>query len=501
LTVERFDFSSAGKGGKRVLLNQILRHAARDPGKVAIYSDGVAIDYRTFAQALLKIRHHIGETLPAPSGIALLGSPHLVNQWFLNIALRSLGITTAVARDPAITDTLRRLPGTILVCGSRTEGAVPAIHQRWPDLPIFEIPAAAINAINADALPPIIDDSRFGDYIEFTSGSTGDPKLLIRSGATIEALWTRTAAEFRIERDSVFHLQDIAAWTAVGGKLPLTCWAMGGTCVFDQRTDWLDHLLDHPINRMFLTPGQLKLVATRDFPRRPEPGLQIYCGGGFLAAPLAARLRDALQCRVFLNYGGTEFGVRLQNEIETEEDAIWLRPVQNADLRLVDDLGRPAADGVEATIEVKRHACDPVPFVVGADRADPADEGAYFSTNDLGMRRADGRIRILGRAGEVLNVAGYKTALGPVEDQARALLGIDSLCLLVRQTDNGEDYLTVAVEGDQMLDRGRLNAFLTEMGAKFYRTEFRAFAAFPRESSGMRKVNRRELLRLVEQSK
>jgi acyl-coenzyme A synthetase/AMP-(fatty) acid ligase len=488
-----------------VLLNQILRHAARRPGKIAIYSDGVPINYGAFAGALLKIRRHVAETLPPISGIAIIGTKNLTYQWLHNIALRSLGITTVVARDPATTEKLMQAPGTVLVCGSRLSGAVPAIHRDWPDLPIFEIPSAAINAMGDEALPSAIEDNRFGDYIEFSSGTTGDPKLMIRPGAAIEALWTRTAAEFRIDETSLFHLQDIGAWTAVGGKLPLTCWALGGACLFDRRADWLDHMLDLPINRIFITPGGFKVIAARDFPVSPGPALQVYCGGGFLAGPLAIRLREKLQCRLFFNYGGTEFGVRLQNEVRTEEDSVWLRPMPNADLQLVDELGRPAQDNEEAIIRVKRHSCDPVPFLIGEDSGEETGgeeavaEDGYVTTSDLAIRRADGRIRILGRAEDVINIGGNKRPLAPLEDRARTLLGIDSLCLIVRHAENGEEYLMVAVEGDQTLDRSRVNTFLAELGAKFYRTEFKAFAAFPRQSSGMQKVDRRALSRLIEQ--
>ena len=482
-----------------MLLSRIIHHAERHPGKIAVVSNGAAISYAQFVKGILKIRSHAAEALPPSCGTAIIASPGLLNHWLVSIALRSLGITTVAARDLETIEKLRHFPGAMLVCASRQEGDVPAAHQRWPDLPIFEIPVEAINAIRDEALPSAIDDSRFGDYIEFTSGSTGDHKVLVRSGAAVEQLWTRTAAEFRLDRNSVFHLHGLAAWTAVGGKCPLTCWALGATCLFDQRYDNLNHLLDRRINRLFVTPAQLKTLAAMSLPMPRDPNLQIYCGGGFLAAPLAGQLREKLHCRIFLNYAGSEFGVRLQSDIRTEEDAIWLRPMPNADLRLVNDLGQPAEDDQEAVIEVKLHACDPKPYSGGPVSGGAGVEGSWFNTNDLAMRRADGRIRILGRAEDVLNISGQKVPVGPVEERARSLLGVDSLCLFTRQADNGEDYLLVAIEGDQSLENGRLSAFRAELGKYFNRIELRTLAAFPRPSSGMQKANRREILRIVEQ--
>jgi len=491
--------SSAGDGGNVVLLSRILDHAGRHPNKIAVVSNGAPINYETFAKGILKIRCHAAQALPPICGTAIIASPGLLNLWLISIALRSLGITTVAARDLETIGKLRHFPGAMLVCASRREGYVPTAHQRWPDLPIFELPIEAINAIRDDALPSTVDDSRFGDYIEFTSGSTGDHKILVRSGAAVEQLWTRTAAEFRLDRSSAFHLHSLTAWTAVGGKCPLTCWALGATCLFDQRYDNLHHLLDLPINRLFVTPAQIRTLAAMDLPKPRDPDLQIYCGGGFLAAPLVAQLREKLRCRIFLNYAGSEFGVRLQSEIQVEEDAIWLRPLPNADLRLVDELGEPAADDQEAVIQVKLHACDPRPYSGEPASGEAGVEGSWFNTNDLATRRADGRIRILGRAEDVLNISGQKVPVGPVEERARTLLGIDSLCLFTRQADDGEDYLLVAIEGDQDPENRRVTAFRAELGQYFNRIELRTLATFPRPSSGMQKVNRREILRQVEQ--
>jgi len=481
-----------------LLLSRILDHAEHHPNRIAIGSDGREINYAEFAKTLLKIRARIIEALPPAPGIALLNCGSLANQWFLNIALRSLGITTAIMRDYVTADKLAQLPGTMFVCTSQDVAA--AVRRRWPDMPILAITKASVDAATGDDPQSISGETRFGDNIEFTSGSTGDPKILIRSGAAVEAFWTRTAAEFHINQNSVFHLQNLAAFTAVGGKLPLTCWAMGGSAIFDHRTDWLLHLFDLPINRLFAPPALIKVLASRTFPN-PPAGLQIYCGGGFLAGGLVTDLRKRLPSKVFLNYGGTEFGVRLQNEIETSDDAVWLRPTPNNDLRLVDDTGQPARDGEEAMIQVKRHSCDPIPLFEDKHGGPAVAIGEFFSTNDLGIRRADGRIRLVGRAGETLNVGGQKRSLGVLEQRARDILGVESLCLLVRQADNGEDYLTVAVEGDQTIDKAAVNTFLKDLGAKFYRTEFRRFFTFPREASGMQKVDRRQLQRLIEQPK
>lgn len=481
-----------------MLLSQIIRHAEQNPNKVAVVSDGATINYAQFARTILKIRCHAAQAFPPGGRTAIICDRRLLNYWLVSIALRSLGIATAPSRDLETIGRLRGFPGAVLVCKSRDEREMPAAHEQWPDLPLFEIPASAINAIPDGALPSTVDDSQFGDYIEFTSGSTGEHKILLRSGAAVEQLWKRTAAEFRIDRNSIFHMQSLTAWTAVGGKCPLTCWALGATCLFDQRPDRLERLLDFPINRLFATLGTLRTLAAMDHPRPRAAELQVYTGGGFLAAPLAAQLRKKLRCRLFLNYAGSEFGVRLQREIRVEKDSIWLSPMPNADLRLVDEQGQPVRDGQEGTIQVKLHACDPKPCSGDPAAAAAVAAGEYFHTNDLATRRSDGRIRILGRAEDVLNLAGNKLPVGPVEDDARILLGVDSLCLFTQQGKDGSDYLLVAIEGNRLPGEDGMAAFRGHLGRFFGRIEFRSFETFPRQPGGMQKVNRREILRLVD---
>jgi acyl-coenzyme A synthetase/AMP-(fatty) acid ligase len=475
-----------------LLLGSIYRHARESPGRRAVIADGRPVDYRSFALSLEGVRALLAGTLPSIGGVAIIAVQNMLSQWILNLALRSLGITTVVARDEEMVARFEPLSEAVLLCMSSRDPAIEPIRRRWPELRIVEVPQAAVAAHIPAEVPEAIEEGRFGDFVEFTSGSTGEYKLLRRSGAAIAELCDRTAVEFRIDGSTLFHLHSVSAWTGVGSKCPLVCWALGAACVFDQRADWVDHLFDHPINRFFITPDMMHLLGSERVAPSVQSELQIYCGGGFLGAPLALRVKRKLGCRIFFNYAGTEFGVRLQNEIQSEEDTIWLRRLGPADLDIVDDDGRVLGDDAEGVIRVRQHACDARTY-----SDPPGERDLLFTTSDLAVRRADGRIRILGRAEDVLIIGGHKRAVAPIEERARSMLGVDSLCLFSRQTDEGEDYLLVAIEGDLAIDESRIVELRHDLGRYFYRIELRKLPEFPRQPSGLRKIDRREILRLA----
>ena len=112
------------------------------------------------------------------------------------------------------------------------------------------------------------------------------------------------------------------------------------------------------------------------------------------------------------------------------------------------------------------------------------------------MRREDGRIRILGRAGDVLNVRGTKIATAPLEQVIAQLLELENVCLFQSIDAQGAEELVVALEAGALPEpavRDRIAArFKT-----FDRVRFEAVKPFPRTSTGLQKIQRAELRKMV----
>ncbi|MCP6769970.1 hypothetical protein NL529_34490, partial [Klebsiella pneumoniae] len=70
----------------------------------------------------------------------------------------------------------------------------------------------------------------------------------------------------------------------------------------------------------------------------------------------------------------------------------------------------------------------------------------FFYTGDLAIMRADGRVALMGRFTDVINVKGHKIHPAPIEDRLRESLGVRGVCLLTLQDANGEEGMHVVIE-------------------------------------------------------
>jgi acyl-coenzyme A synthetase/AMP-(fatty) acid ligase len=117
----------------------------------------------------------------------------------------------------------------------------------------------------------------------------------------------------------------------------------------------------------------------------------------------------------------------------------------------------------------------------------------------MAVKREDGRIRILGRVEDVINLGGQKIAIEPFENAVRKTLGIDSLCVFAQQDMSGKDMLVVAIEGTEPAGQAQRGVLASRL-PQFKTIRYSLIDRFPRGKNGMMKVNRRKLLELVRAS-
>lgn len=181
----------------------------------------------------------------------------------------------------------------------------------------------------------------------------------------------------------------------------------------------------------------------------------------FGSAPFAQSDREKLismlpHTRIYDLYGSTEAGVScvlLASGAEAAPRCIG-RPSVNAQLKLLD------RDGAEKAAT----ADDPALLAWGGamladgywgDDALTARtfSGGFVRTNDLGYVDESGRVFLLGRADDVVNVGGRKVSPGEVEEEAKRLPGVaDCACIGVPDELSGE-ALALFYEGEKLDER------------------------------------------------
>jgi long-chain acyl-CoA synthetase len=248
-------------------------------------------------------------------------------------------------------------------------------------------------------------------------------------------------------------LQNISGHTTVFNML-----ATGGRLVIadtfnPHRT--LELVEREKITNLGGTPMMLELLlrVKRPFDTR---SLLLIASGGELASPrLLQRLEERFGCLVAVGYGATELG-----------GAAMLTTLGAARDRL-DTVGRPLPgvevripDGDEGELHVRVD-----PPMLGYWRqpdytAQKLDTHGWYRTGDLARRERDGRIRILGRAGDVIRYGETGIPAPTVERALEGEPGVDAVAVVAAppHTNNAGVVAFVEARSDTRPDEAALRA-------------------------------------------
>ena len=260
--------------------------------------------------------------------------------------------------------------------------------------------------------PPVLDAARPDDpaIIGYTSGTTGAPKgavlshaNLMASSESVRLAWRWTADDRLVLALPLFHIHGLGV--GLHGTL-----LAGASAVLLPRFDpdaVLDAAAAHHATLFFGVPTMYTRLA--DSSRAGELGRLRLCVSGSAPLPPAVfdRLADGRGPRVLERYGMTETGMNVSNPYDGERRPGTVGfPLPGVELRL--------SDGSE--IELR----GPNVFAGywGRPEATAAaftDDG-WFRTGDIGEHDADGYLRLVGRARELIITGGLNVYPREVED-------------------------------------------------------------------------------------
>jgi acetyl-CoA synthetase len=239
---------------------------------------------------------------------------------------------------------------------------------------------------------------------------------------------------------------------------------------------------------------------------RPNAGVRlrsIGSGGESLGEELLDWGRTTFGVTINEFYGQTECNLVVSNcaSMFPVKPGAMGRAVPGHTLAILDDDGTPLPDGEVGEIAVRRP--DPVMFLRYWNR--PADTAAKFAgdwmrTGDRGRRDADGYLRYVGRADDVITSAGYR--IGPAEIEEcllkhkavamAAVIGVPDA--LRTEAIKAFVVLKSGMQGDDALGRDLQDHVRTRLAAHEYPREIEFVGELPMTATG--KIVRRELRRL-----
>ena len=432
--------------------NDLLTLAARFGDRVAVTDGAATLSFRALAQRAHALGHRLRAAGVAPGAPVASLVPNGCDAPWVSAGLTIAGVAE-VPINAASTDAelswFAELTGFRRILAHRAQaGRLAALgFEPW-----------AIEDIAPDAapapLPPVPADA--WGRILFTSGTTGRPKAIVHThgGRWTAHLLQRAVLPFTPGAgDRVLLMTPFVH----GASLIAAAWLeQGGEVVLQDgvKAERIAPILDAGPSAIFAPPTVLAKILSL-FPDRRFEGVRcIFTGTSTLSRELWRRAAEAFGPVVRITYGMSE----CFNPITVLEPPEVATAMAEADDGLGANLGWPAP-GVEIAIRAEdgtalppgepgeihlrgRHMAAGTITGTGFTARPP---GGWHRTGDLGAIDARGRLRLSGRAADLMKSGGYRVHPGEIESVLDGAAEGRAICVLGLPSDYwGEVIVAVA---------------------------------------------------------
>lgn len=394
----------------------------------------------------------IPEALQAMLACARIGAIHSVV--FGGFAAHELAVRIDDAKPRAIIAASCGLePGRVVPYKPLMDRAIDeAVHK--PDFTIvFQRPECAADMVAgrdldwrqavADAQPAdcVPVEGNHPAYILYTSGTTGQPKGVVRhtAGHLVALAWS-VPNIYGIGPGDVFWVASDVGWVVGHSYIVYGPLIAGATTVVfegkpvgtpDAGTFWRV-IADHKVKSFFTAPTAIRAVK-RDDPdgrlvgKYDLSGLQALFLAGERADPdTVTWAEDRVKVPVIDHWWQTETGW----PIAANPFGAGLMPVKKGsptlpmpgyDVQVLDEAGHPVAPGTLGAIAIKLPLPPgTLPTLWNAEdrfnRAYLQHFPGFYETGDAGYVDDDGYVWIMARTDDVINVAGHRLSTGSMEE-------------------------------------------------------------------------------------
>lgn len=337
---------------------------------------------------------------------------------------------------------------------------------------------------------PAVDVDTVGNgdpaLIGYTSGTTGDPKgavlthaNLLASAEALRLAWRWGPEDRLVLALPLFHIHGLGVGlhgTLLTGASAVLLPRFEPAAVFDASKR-------HGATLFFGVPTMYSRLASS--PRVAELGRMRLCVSGSAPLPpsLFERLVERSHQRILERYGMTETVMNVSNPYDGERRPGTVGfPLPGVELRLTDD-GGILLRGPNVFSDYWRNAA----------ATEAAFEDGWFRTGDIGEFDADGYLRIVGRAKDLIITGGLNVYPREVEDVLLTHPGVAEVAVVgVPDDEWGETVTAFVVPAGDPPSPADLMAHAAESLAPFKRPrDVRFVASLPRNALG--KVLRHEL--------
>ncbi|AHD09963.1 propionate-CoA ligase PrpE [Phaeobacter gallaeciensis] len=278
-------------------------------------------------------------------------------------------------------------------------------------------------------------------YILYTSGTTGQPKGVIRhtAGQLVALNWTMKNI-YNVDPGDVFWAASDVGWVVGHSYICYAPLIHGNTTIVfegkpigtpDAGTFWRV-ISEHKVKSFFTAPTAFRAVKREDpkgeyVKKYDLSGLkQVYLAGERADPDTITWAQEQLNVPVIDHWWQTETGWSIAaNPLGIEELPTKLGspavPMPGYEVDILDEGGHPVAPGELGAIAVKLPLPPgTLPTLWNAEdrfrKSYLTTFPGYYETGDAGMKDEDGYLYIMARTDDVINVAGHRLSTGAMEE-------------------------------------------------------------------------------------
>ncbi|WXG67952.1 amino acid adenylation domain-containing protein [Rhodococcus sovatensis] len=429
-------------------LVDLLRSGAPEYGSnTCVVFDGHSLTYDNFAarvqcSARFLISRGVGPEsvvgVALPRSIDLLVAVHAVVH--AGAAYLPLDASLPAARISSMIHTA----SPVLILGSQIESSVPVVDPRTLDLSGFATGPIARHERRTLVRP---DNTA---YVLFTSGSTGSPKGVAVSHASIvnRLLWMQNTYPID-ESDVVLHKTpttfDVSVWELFWPHL-----AGASTVIAEPEghrdPKYLSRLIGETgVTTAHFVPSMLDLFLEHGDSAECGSLLRIFASGEALTRRTVQRTHAALDAELHNLYGPTEAAVDVTYHRTDAADSGPVpigAPVWNTAVRVLDESLRTVPIGTPGElylsgVQLARGYLGRAGLTSERFVASPFGDGSrLYRTGDLVRWTDDGELLYLGRNDFQVKLRGQRLELGDIEESLLRLNGVTNAVVTVHGSES-----------------------------------------------------------------
>ena len=420
----------------------VAAHAAERPAAVALIDNVREISYAQFSRDIGKLTAALRD-LGLPRGsTAAIACGNLYTHWLLLLACEQLNVATASFDSSEGPATYADLLANVDLVLTDTHLGQTAAKREFAITTSWVRDALARGSAEALVREPQSPD----DIVRIlrTSGTTGRLKRIALTRRMYELRAVRYGEQHRFTRESRYLLTlPFSIGPSYG--CATACLRAGGCVVRSATADSDVVFAKYGITHVTLTPHSLKNVLDRlpaDFTK--PANLTIFASGSALPDQLAERALSSLATEVFDNFGANEIGggisfrqMSLRNNFAPVNSGV--------EVEVVNESGQPLPSGEPGQLRVKSES------MVHGYLDDPEAtrrffRDGWFYPSDVAVLDGPRRLKVIGRADEMITTAGGKYWPGDLEALVMSGLkeGDVGICMLADKAGNPQIYVAVA---------------------------------------------------------